>query len=77
MLEYIKLLLDSNPAVFYCLIIQNKYKTTSVLVQHPPLCLTDVVFLVILSVIKYYLHMDGRGNYDFKPITEETVEFGS
>jgi ATP-binding cassette subfamily D (ALD) protein 3 len=26
---------------------------------------------------KYYLHMDGRGNYDFKPITEETVEFGS
>uniref|UniRef100_A0A673BJG9 ATP-binding cassette, sub-family D (ALD), member 3a n=1 Tax=Sphaeramia orbicularis TaxID=375764 RepID=A0A673BJG9_9TELE len=26
---------------------------------------------------EYYLHMDGRGNYDFKPITEETVEFGS
>ncbi|KAM7390893.1 hypothetical protein PAMA_008883 [Pampus argenteus] len=26
---------------------------------------------------KYYLHMDGRGNYEFKPITEETVEFGS
>uniref|UniRef100_A0A3Q3SY29 ATP binding cassette subfamily D member 3 n=1 Tax=Mastacembelus armatus TaxID=205130 RepID=A0A3Q3SY29_9TELE len=25
----------------------------------------------------YYLHMDGRGNYEFKPITEETVEFGS
>ncbi|XP_022622498.1 ATP-binding cassette sub-family D member 3 isoform X2 [Seriola dumerili] len=26
---------------------------------------------------KYYLHMDGRGKYEFKPITEETVEFGS
>ncbi|XP_059900548.1 ATP-binding cassette sub-family D member 3a isoform X1 [Gadus macrocephalus] len=26
---------------------------------------------------KFYLHMDGRGNYEFKPITEETVEFGS
>ncbi|XP_057178724.1 ATP-binding cassette sub-family D member 3a isoform X4 [Triplophysa rosa] len=26
---------------------------------------------------EYYLHMDGRGNYDFKPITAETVEFGS
>uniref|UniRef100_A0A8B9R8H6 ATP-binding cassette sub-family D member 3 n=1 Tax=Astyanax mexicanus TaxID=7994 RepID=A0A8B9R8H6_ASTMX len=26
---------------------------------------------------EYYLHMDGRGNYDFKPITSETVEFGS
>ena len=30
-----------------------------------------------LSSQQYYLHMDGRGNYDFKPITEETVEFGS
>ncbi|XP_036410164.1 ATP-binding cassette sub-family D member 3-like [Megalops cyprinoides] len=26
---------------------------------------------------KYYLHMDGRGSYEFKPITEDTVEFGS
>lgn len=26
---------------------------------------------------KFYLHMDGRGNYEFKPITEETEEFGS
>ncbi|XP_018414724.1 PREDICTED: ATP-binding cassette sub-family D member 3 isoform X1 [Nanorana parkeri] len=26
---------------------------------------------------EYYLHMDGRGNYDFKPITDDTVEFGS
>uniref|UniRef100_A0A6Q2Y971 ABC transporter domain-containing protein n=1 Tax=Esox lucius TaxID=8010 RepID=A0A6Q2Y971_ESOLU len=26
---------------------------------------------------EYYLHMDGRGNYDFKPITDETIEFGS
>uniref|UniRef100_A0A4W5JV36 ATP-binding cassette sub-family D member 3 n=1 Tax=Hucho hucho TaxID=62062 RepID=A0A4W5JV36_9TELE len=26
---------------------------------------------------EFYLHMDGRGNYDFKPITEETIEFGS
>uniref|UniRef100_A0A672SHZ5 ATP-binding cassette sub-family D member 3-like n=1 Tax=Sinocyclocheilus grahami TaxID=75366 RepID=A0A672SHZ5_SINGR len=26
---------------------------------------------------EYYLHMDGRGNYEFKPITKETVEFGS
>ncbi|XP_051970497.1 ATP-binding cassette sub-family D member 3 isoform X1 [Xyrauchen texanus] len=26
---------------------------------------------------EYYLHMDGRGNYEFKPITTETVEFGS
>ncbi|CAN9506540.1 unnamed protein product [Ophioblennius macclurei] len=24
-----------------------------------------------------YLHMDGRGNYEFKPITEETIQFGS
>nr|XP_060478182.1 ATP-binding cassette sub-family D member 3 isoform X1 [Panthera onca] len=26
---------------------------------------------------EYYLHMDGRGNYEFKQITEDTVEFGS
>uniref|UniRef100_A0A8C5I098 ATP-binding cassette sub-family D member 3 n=1 Tax=Gouania willdenowi TaxID=441366 RepID=A0A8C5I098_GOUWI len=26
---------------------------------------------------EYYLHMDGRGNYEFKPITEETIQFGS
>ncbi|XP_059504044.1 ATP-binding cassette sub-family D member 3a isoform X1 [Stegostoma tigrinum] len=26
---------------------------------------------------EYYLHMDGRGNYEFKPITADTVEFGS
>ncbi|XP_023660433.1 ATP-binding cassette sub-family D member 3a isoform X2 [Paramormyrops kingsleyae] len=26
---------------------------------------------------EYYLHMDGRGNYEFKQITAETVEFGS
>ncbi|KAJ8397566.1 hypothetical protein AAFF_G00438420 [Aldrovandia affinis] len=26
---------------------------------------------------EYYLHMDGRGKYEFKPITAETVEFGS
>nr|KAF6442990.1 ATP binding cassette subfamily D member 3 [Molossus molossus] len=26
---------------------------------------------------EYYLHMDGRGNYEFKRITEDTVEFGS
>ncbi|XP_077479900.1 ATP-binding cassette sub-family D member 3a isoform X1 [Stigmatopora argus] len=26
---------------------------------------------------EYYLHIDGRGNYEFKPITEETVEYGS
>lgn len=26
---------------------------------------------------EYYLRMDGRGNYEFKPITEETIEFGS
>ncbi|KAM4534476.1 ATP-binding cassette sub-family D member 3a isoform 2-T2 [Odontesthes bonariensis] len=26
---------------------------------------------------EFYLHMDGRGTYEFKPITEETVEFGS
>ncbi|KAM6977992.1 ATP-binding cassette sub-family D member 3a isoform 1-T1 [Aplochiton taeniatus] len=26
---------------------------------------------------EYYLHMDGRGSYEFKPITDETVEFGS
>ncbi|XP_067218560.1 ATP-binding cassette sub-family D member 3b isoform X2 [Chanodichthys erythropterus] len=26
---------------------------------------------------EYYLHMDGRGNYEFKPITKETAEFGS
>ncbi|KAM9488990.1 ATP-binding cassette sub-family D member 3a isoform 1-T1 [Clarias gariepinus] len=26
---------------------------------------------------EYYLHMDGRGNYEFKPITSDTVEFGS
>ncbi|XP_049332707.1 ATP-binding cassette sub-family D member 3 [Astyanax mexicanus] len=26
---------------------------------------------------EYYLRMDGRGNYEFKPITTETVKFGS
>ncbi|XP_062992108.1 ATP-binding cassette sub-family D member 3 isoform X3 [Elgaria multicarinata webbii] len=26
---------------------------------------------------EFYLHMDGRGNYEFKKITEDTIEFGS
>ncbi|XP_067934177.1 ATP-binding cassette sub-family D member 3-like [Watersipora subatra] len=26
---------------------------------------------------EYYLHMDGRGKYEYAPITEETQEFGS
>ncbi|KAK2150705.1 hypothetical protein LSH36_394g02081 [Paralvinella palmiformis] len=26
---------------------------------------------------EYYLHMDGRGSFEFKPITKDTVEFGS
>ncbi|EPQ02143.1 ATP-binding cassette sub-family D member 3 [Myotis brandtii] len=26
---------------------------------------------------EYYLHLDGRRNYEFKQITEDTVEFGS
>ncbi|XP_018309500.1 ATP-binding cassette sub-family D member 3 isoform X1 [Mycetomoellerius zeteki] len=26
---------------------------------------------------EYYLHMDGRGNYEFKPIEQDTIEFGS
>ncbi|XP_006825744.1 ATP-binding cassette sub-family D member 3-like [Saccoglossus kowalevskii] len=26
---------------------------------------------------EYFLHMDGRGKYDFKKITDETIEFGS
>lgn len=26
---------------------------------------------------QYYLHMDGRGSYEFKEITPDTVEFGS
>ncbi|XP_062337399.1 ATP-binding cassette sub-family D member 3-like isoform X2 [Osmerus eperlanus] len=26
---------------------------------------------------EFYLHMDGRGHYEFRPITKETVEFGS
>ncbi|KAG8436756.1 hypothetical protein GDO86_007733 [Hymenochirus boettgeri] len=26
---------------------------------------------------EFYLHMDGRGNYEFKQITDDTIEFGS
>ncbi|XP_019645621.1 PREDICTED: ATP-binding cassette sub-family D member 3-like [Branchiostoma belcheri] len=26
---------------------------------------------------EFYLHMDGRGSFEFKPISEDTVEFGS
>ncbi|XP_011647748.1 ATP-binding cassette sub-family D member 3 [Pogonomyrmex barbatus] len=26
---------------------------------------------------EYYLHMDGRGDYEFKPIEQDTIEFGS
>lgn len=29
------------------------------------------------SFLQYYLQMDGRGNYEFKSISKETVEFGS
>lgn len=28
-------------------------------------------------LFQYYLHMDGRGSYDFKPIEPGTEEFGS
>uniref|UniRef100_A0A8C7KKW4 ATP-binding cassette, sub-family D (ALD), member 3a n=1 Tax=Oncorhynchus kisutch TaxID=8019 RepID=A0A8C7KKW4_ONCKI len=37
----------------------------------------DVEDFIYSHCRTYYLHMDGRGNYDFKPITEETIEFGS
>uniref|UniRef100_A0A3B4CVJ2 ATP-binding cassette sub-family D member 3 n=1 Tax=Pygocentrus nattereri TaxID=42514 RepID=A0A3B4CVJ2_PYGNA len=37
----------------------------------------DVEDYIYSHCRKYYLHMDGRGNYEFKPITAETVEFGS
>ncbi|XP_051970500.1 ATP-binding cassette sub-family D member 3 isoform X3 [Xyrauchen texanus] len=37
----------------------------------------DVEDYIYSHCRKYYLHMDGRGNYEFKPITTETVEFGS
>ena len=32
---------------------------------------------VFCLLLQYYLYMDGRGAFDFKPITGETVEFGS
>jgi hypothetical protein len=35
------------------------------------------VFFSRFFVLQYYLHMDGRGNYDFKPIDLDTIEFGS
>ncbi|XP_051543203.1 ATP-binding cassette sub-family D member 3-like isoform X3 [Myxocyprinus asiaticus] len=37
----------------------------------------DVEDYIYSHCRKFYLHMDGRGNYEFKPITTETVEFGS
>uniref|UniRef100_A0A8D1N6Y6 ATP-binding cassette sub-family D member 3 n=1 Tax=Sus scrofa TaxID=9823 RepID=A0A8D1N6Y6_PIG len=37
----------------------------------------DVEDYIYSHCRKYYLHMDGRGNYEFKQITEDTVEFGS
>ncbi|EGV95918.1 ATP-binding cassette sub-family D member 3, partial [Cricetulus griseus] len=37
----------------------------------------DVEDYIYSHCRKYYLHMDGRGNYEFKKITEDTVEFGS
>lgn len=27
--------------------------------------------------LQFYLHMDGRGSYEFKPIDPDTIEFGS
>lgn len=41
------------------------------------ICWIIVLLTVVVSSPQFYLHMDGRGNYEFKPITEETVEFGS
>uniref|UniRef100_A0A8C0B889 ATP-binding cassette sub-family D member 3 n=1 Tax=Buteo japonicus TaxID=224669 RepID=A0A8C0B889_9AVES len=37
----------------------------------------DVEGYIYSHCRKFYLHMDGRGNYEFKKITEDTVEFGS
>ena len=33
--------------------------------------------LIECFIFQYYLHMDGRGGFEFLPITSETVEFGS
>lgn len=33
--------------------------------------------IMYVFLFQFYLHMDGRGNYEFKKITEDTVEFGS
>ena len=38
--------------------------------------LCRVSFLSLLF-LQYYLKMDGRGHYEFKPITSDTSEFGS
>ncbi|PKU48158.1 atp-binding cassette sub-family d member 3 [Limosa lapponica baueri] len=37
----------------------------------------DVEGYIYSHCRRFYLHMDGRGNYEFKKITEDTVEFGS
>jgi hypothetical protein len=31
----------------------------------------------ITLLLQYYLYMDGRGSYQFKPIEPDTEEFGS
>ena len=36
-----------------------------------------ILFSVLCISLQYYLHMDGRGNYEFKPIDLDTIEFGS
>ncbi|MCI4391068.1 hypothetical protein PGIGA_G00130220 [Pangasianodon gigas] len=37
----------------------------------------DVEDYIYSHCRKFYLHMDGRGGYEFKRITEDTVQFGS
>ena len=41
--------------------------------------LTSMYSMICSYVVylQYYLMMDGRGKYEFKPITDETPEFGS
>ena len=35
------------------------------------------IIVIVVWLFQFYLYMDGRGSFEFKPITDETKEFGS
>ena len=60
------------------LFVDELYKQYLSIVYYTVIINTFIWSLLFFNLFnQFYLYMDGRGAFDFKPITDETLEFGS